>query len=237
MLGLIEWRDAAHGGAWEKYIGGARFLAVTVRRGDGVRAALSARHTARLLQRCGVTRAVFPRGYPHTEHFAARGVLPIEATPLWEALAADIALCALRQCGIEPERATAALCAQTVTRAVENAAETLARSVRYLRLCTERGGWELARTLRRTLGVAVTVEGALAADVILLFDAAGAGVTARGVTLPLFDPALTLDYDAPVLAECPEEEPEQLLAALCAVGALRRETVTVRSYSLETVTR
>lgn len=240
MPALIEWSDTASGGIREKRIGGARFLTVAVRRGNGVRAVLSARRSAWLLRRYGVTRAVLPSGFPHTERFAAWGIYPVEVMPLREMLAADIALCALRQRGIIPERVTAALCARTVTRAVADAAETLARSVRYLRLCTEHGGWELAYALRRTLGVAVTVEPCGgAADITLLFDALDASCTDGGIMLPLFDPALTLDYAAPVLAECPEAEPEQLLSALCTAGALRRETVTVNSvaYFSETVTR
>lgn len=227
MLALIEGQDAPRGGVREIRLGGARFLALAVRQGDGVRAALSQRRAVRVLRRSGVTRAVFPRGFAHTERFASWGILPVEVMPLREALAADIALCALRERGIAPERATVALCCTAVTRAVADTAEMLARSVRYLLLRTERGGWELAYALRRTLGVAVTVEplrGETAADIALCFDADAA---VRGSCLPLFDPALCVDYAAPVLADCPEAEPEQLLAALCAVGALRRDALTV----------
>lgn len=229
MLGWIEWRETGERARVER-IGGAHFLVVPIERGSGLRAALSQRRAARYLRRSGVTRAVLPRGCS-AERFAAQGILPVETAPLRAAMAADIALCALQQAGIAPEGAAAALCAARVTREVERAAETLARRVRYLTLRTEQGGWALALALRRSLGVAVTVEplrAQTAADVTVYFDAESAAA-GDGRGLALLDGALRVDYAAPLLAAYPAMEGEQLLAALCAAQTLRRGEVTVRA--------
>lgn len=77
MFGLVEWRGAGERcGAREKRLGGVRFLAVGIRRGDGLRAVWSLRTAARTLERYGVTQAVFPRGFSAYERFAARGIVP-----------------------------------------------------------------------------------------------------------------------------------------------------------------
>lgn len=229
MLGWIEWQEAGKCARVER-IGGARFLVVPIVRGGGLRAALSQRRAAQYLRRRGVTCAVLPSGCSG-ERFAARGILPPEVLPLRAAMAAELALCALEQAGIAPEGAAAALCAARVTREVESTAETLARRVRYLILRTEQGGWALALALRRSLGVAVTVEplrARTAAEVTLYFDAESAAA-GDGRGLALCDPALRVDYAAPLLAAHPAMEGEQLLAALCAAQTLRREEVTVRA--------
>lgn len=56
MFGLVEWRGAGERcGAREKRLDGVRFLAVGIRRGDGLRAVWSLRTAARTLERYGVT--------------------------------------------------------------------------------------------------------------------------------------------------------------------------------------
>ena len=71
MFGLGEWRGAGERcGAREKRLDGVRFLAVGIRRGDGLRAVWSLRTAARTLERYGVTQAVFPRGFSLYERFA-----------------------------------------------------------------------------------------------------------------------------------------------------------------------
>mgnify|MGYP000057392193 CR=1 FL=1 len=92
MFGLVEWRGAGERcGAREKRLGGVRFLAAGIRRGDGLRAVWSLRTAARTLERYGVTQAVFPRGFSLYERFAARGIVPVDVRPLREAAAAAIA--------------------------------------------------------------------------------------------------------------------------------------------------
>lgn len=89
MFGLVEWRGAGERcGAREKRLDGVRFLAVGIRRGDGLRAVWSLRTAARTLERYGVTQAVFPRGFSLYERFAARGIVPVDVRPLREAAAA-----------------------------------------------------------------------------------------------------------------------------------------------------
>ena len=150
MFGLVEWRGAGERcGAREKRLDGVRFLAVGIRRGDGLRAVWSLRTAARPLERYGVTQAVFPRGFSAYERFAVR--------PLREAAAVAIARRVMAQQEIAPRRATVALCAARVTRAYAAAAETLAADTRYLQLCTAQGGWELSQTLRSRVGVAAPV--------------------------------------------------------------------------------
>ena len=86
MFGLVEWRGAGERcGAREKRLDGVRFLAVGIRRGDGLRAVWSLRTAARTLERYGVTQAVFPRGFSLYERFAARGIVPVDVRPLREA--------------------------------------------------------------------------------------------------------------------------------------------------------
>ena len=111
MFGLVEWRGAGERcGAREKCLGGVRFLAVGIRRGDGLRAVWSLRTAARTLERYGVTQAVFPRGFSAYERFAARGIVPVDVRPLREAAAAAIARRVMAQQEIAPRRATVALC-------------------------------------------------------------------------------------------------------------------------------
>ena len=127
MFGLVEWRGAGERcGAREKRLDGVRFLAVGIRRGDGLRAVWSLRTAARTLERYGVTQAVFPRGFSLYERFAARGIVPVDVRPLREAAAAAIARRVMAQQEIAPRRATVALCAARVTRAYAAAAETYA---------------------------------------------------------------------------------------------------------------
>lgn len=220
MFGLVEWRGAGERcGAREKRLGGVRFLAVGIRRGDGLRAVWSLRTAARTLERYGVTQAVFPRGFSLYERFAARGIVPVDVRPLREAAAAAIARRVMAQQEIAPRRATVALCA---------AAETLAADTRYLQLCTAQGGWELSQTLRSRFGVAAPVlrvpEGA---DIVLCFDDAAETYAARGVVLPLVAASLRVTYGDERAEKC-GGEPEQLLAAWYASLALRAEEICVK---------
>lgn len=228
MFGLVEWRGTGEScAAREKRLGGARFLSVGIRRGDGLRALLSRQRAAGALERHGVRQAVFPSELAAFAPFAARGIEPVAVLPLREAAAAAIVRCVMEQEGIAPKRATVALCAAQVTRAYAAAAVSLAPSVRYLQLCTAHGGWELSRSLRSRFGAAAPVLSAPeGADIVLCFDAAAELSTVRGLVLPLYDAALCIDY-APAWTEESGVEPEQLLAALHASLVLRAEELTV----------
>ena len=205
MFGLVEWRGAGERcGAREKRLDGVRFLAVGIRRGDGLRAVWSLRTAARTLERYGVTQAVFPRGFSAYERFAARGIVPVDVRPLREAAAVAIARRVMAQQEIAPRRATVALCAARVTRAYAAAAETLAADTRYLQLCTAQG-----------------------ADIVLCFDDAAEISAARGIVLPLGAASLRVTYGGERAEKC-GGEPEQLLAAWYASLALRAEEICVK---------
>lgn len=227
MFGLVEWRGAGEScAAREERIGGVRFFAVGVRRGEGRRAAWSIRRAARMLRKRGVERAVFPADFAAYKPFTARGVRPMETLALREAAAAAIARRAMSQAEIAPKRATVALCAAQVTRAYAMAAESLAGEVRYLQLCTARGGRELSQSLRSRFGIAAPVlrapEGAA-----LVIDFDGSAERLRsGIFLPLTSDALRVRY-RPLRTQERGEEPEQLLAALYASLALRAEEIEV----------
>ena len=219
MFGLVEWRGAGERcGAREKRLDGVRFLAVGIRRGDGLRAVWSLRTAARTLERYGVTQAVFPRGFSLYERFAARGIVPVDVRPLREAAAAAIARRVMAQQEIAPRRATVALCALRVTRAYAAAAETLAADTRYLQLCTAQGGFGVAAPVLRV------PEGA---DIVLCFDDAAEISAARGIVLPLGAASLRVTYGDERAEKC-GEEPEQLLAAWYASLALRAEEICVK---------
>lgn len=228
LLGLVEWRGAEESCVMrEKRLGGVRFLAAGIRQGDGLRAAWSRRSAARTLARQGIRQAVFPSGFTSYAYFAARGIRPVDVFPLRAAAAAAIVRQVMAQENIDPRRATVALCAAQVTRAYAAAAESLARSTRYLQLCTANGGWELAQRLCTRLGAAVPVlKAPEGADITLCFDDAADLSAARGIVLPLCADALGVDY-APIWTEENGAEPEQLLAALYASLALRAEEIVV----------
>lgn len=236
MFGLIEWRGAGESCALrEERVGGARFLAVGVRRGENWRTAWSFRRAARILQKHGVEQAVFPADFAAYEPFAARGVRPMETLALREAAAAAIARQAMRQAKIAPKCATVALCAAQVTRAYAMAAESLAGEVRYLQLCTARGGRELSQSLRSRFGIAAPVlrapEGAA---LVLDFDGSAEFSPQSGIFLPLASAALRVRY-CPLWTKERGEEPEQLLAALYASLALCAEEIEVTEVRWDSV--
>lgn len=226
LFGLVEWRGAGEScAARKKRFSGVCFLAVGLRQGDGLRAVWSLRRAARTLERHGIRQAVLPADFAAYEIFAVRGIEPVDVRPLRAAAAAAIVRRAMLQENIAPQRATVALCGARVTRAYAAAAESLARSTRYLQLCTAHGGWELAQRLCSSLGAAAPVlrrpEGA---EVVLCFDDAVDLSGANGIVLPLYASALRVEYDRAV--EC-GAEPEQLLAALHGSLALRAEELKV----------
>lgn len=230
MFGLAEWRDERESCApKEKRIGGVRFLAVGLRRGDGLRVAWSLRRAARALERHGIRQSVFPTDFGAYALFSERGIRPVDVFPLRAALSAAIVRRVMEQEGLAPQRTTVALCASRVTRAYAAAAESLVREVRYLQLCVPRGGGELAQTLRSRFGAAVpTLSAPEGADLMLCFEeVCTVPSSVRGLVLPLCDDALRVEY-APLREE--EEhgaEREQLIAALYASLALRAEDITV----------
>lgn len=211
MLGYVDYREGGLGAASTRVIGGVRFRAVYVRRGNGIAARLSARAAAHVLRSGGVRRAVFPQDYPHRAVFAEYGVLPPPLTPLCHALAAGIVRRYAARRGLGLHRAAVAFAAPHVTPELRRAVWELSAETRYIVLRIPEGGGELARLLRRERGVAVRVAApgeTVSADLTVCF--APCGALGEGAVLPLYVP------------ESPEDAPGaglELCAALCLAGA------------------
>lgn len=228
MIALVKWRTATAGGAREERLGEVRFFDVSIRRGDGMRSAWSARRAARTLQKRGIRQAVFPENFPFYERFARCGIRPADDLALRCAAASEIVRCAMRQRGIAPESATLALCAQQVTREVARAAEQLAGEIRYLKLCVPHGGWELSQHLRSRFGAAVPVEDKVAeADVVLCFDTFRPLSAEHALVLPLADARLRIEYRLPKEYGGGAWDEVQLAAALFSSMALGAEQIEV----------
>ncbi len=201
-----------------RMIGGARFRTVYVAGGVSPRARVSAYAAARTLAREGVRRAVFPPDYAYRETFARRGIAAPPLAELHCATAAAIVLRRMAERGIDPRGASVAFTADAVTPELRRAVRTLAVSVRYIALAVPFGGEELARSLKRELGVAarlLTPDEAERADLTVAFSPAAAD----GDVLALRDPALAVVYAG--------ELPSPLLAALWAMGAVDADALEV----------
>lgn len=216
MLGYVDYRAGGSPAALTRVVGGLRFRAVYVRRGDTLAARLSARVAARALRRAGVRCAVFPPDYPHRALFARYGVSPPPLTPLYHAFAAGIVRRYAARCALDLRRATVAFAAPHVTPELRRAVWELSAEARYIVLRVPGGGGELARALRRERGVAVRVAApgeALSAGLTVCFEPCEALGT--GAVLPLYAP------ESPDVAPGAELE---LCAALFLAGALDTES-------------
>ena len=231
VLGLVCYRDAGEKNS-ARTLCGVRFGAVYVTRGEGLRAAFSAKRAANCLKKHGVHYAVFPKGYPYEEAFARSGVLPPLEQPLRMAKAAEIVRCAMTQLAPAPACARIALCASSQSTALEAAARELVRDVRYLTICAPNGK-RLARMLRWDCGASVhpAEHGEkIAADLTVCFDEM---CPADGAVLPLGSGALCIDYGAEGTGDAAEEwEENQLVCALYASLARRADEIWVKDVKL-----
>ena len=216
MLGYVDYRAEGSPAAPTRVIGGVRFRAVYVRRGDGIAARLSARAAARALRRHGVRCAVFPPDYPHRALFAGYGVSPPPVTPLYHAFAAGIARRYAARRGLDLHRAAVAFAAPRVTPELRQAVWELSAEARYIVLRIPDGGGELARLLRRERGVAARVAApgeVVSVDLTVCFEPCEA--FGGGAVLPLYAP------------EPPNGAPDaglELRAALFLAGAFDAES-------------
>ena len=212
MLGYVDYRAEGGPAAPTRLIGGVRFRAVYVRRGEGAAARFSARLAAHALRRGGVRCAVFPPDYPYRGLFALCGVSPPPLTPLYHALAAPIVRRYAAQNALELRRAVVAFAAPYVTPELRRAVWELSAEARYIVLRIPGGGGELARSLRRERGVAARVAApgeSVSADLTVCFEPCGEAE--QGTVLPLYAPELPGAY-------APDGDPE-LRAALFLAGA------------------
>lgn len=226
MFGYVSVRPAEE----KLSLRGARFCMAEVEAGSGLAARLSARRAARQLAGRGVKEAVFPADYPLCAVLAKRGVQPVSPVTLYRATAGAILRFCLAQQKQEPADSSVAFAAARVTAELTRAVWESADSVRHLTLAVDEGGEELAFALRRELGVAARVIPRSAipdAAVTLCFDEGAR--PARGEFLPLYSPALRVQYAVPEEIAAPGCAENELLAALLRCGALQPEELAVRS--------
>lgn len=219
MLGYVVYRTEGSPAAPARVIGGVRFRAVYVRRGEGMAARFSARAAARVLRRDGVRCALFPPDYPHRALFARYGISPPPLTPLYHALAAGIVRRYAARRGLELHRAAVAFTAPRVTPEVRRAVWELSADVRYIVLRIPGEGGELARELRRERGVAARSAApgeVVSADLTVCFEPCDA--SAEEEILPLYAPDLPDD--------CTPGADVELRAALFLAGVPADQTST-----------
>lgn len=223
MLGYVAYRADGLSAAPARMIGGARFRAVYVRRGDTLPARLSARAAARALRLDGVRCAVFPPDYPHRALFAGYGVSPPPLTPLCHAFAAGIVRRYAAQRGLDLRRAAVAFAARHVTPELRRAVWELSAEARYIVLRIPGGGEELARTLRRARGVAARVAApgeVVSAGLTVCFEPCGTEL-GEGAVLPLY---------APEPPDGASRAGLELCAALFLAGALDAERAAQAAF-------
>lgn len=126
---------------------------------------------AALLARSGVRRVLAPPGFSNWDLLRTRGLRPVDPVPLYQAMAAPLALAELARLGVPPTSGTVALVGQRVDRPFFLAAQALCPRVRTLILDAPAGGEELSRYLRQEFGAAALSAGApLAAQAVLCFS-------------------------------------------------------------------
>ena len=116
---------------------------------------------AELLCRAGVRRGLAQEGFAGWPLLEAAGLQRVSAAALCQALAAPLALAALKRQGIAPGQAAVSLAGTRVNRPLFQAAEQLCRHVRTLIVDAPAGGRELAGYLRCAYGAPVVEPGAV----------------------------------------------------------------------------
>lgn len=224
MEALIICAPDSRGRVEQVRVCGAPFLQMALPE-KGAFAALLARRGAARVQKMGVCRAAFSEGFPYRELFEQKGIAAPDPLQLRLAAAAQLAEYVLREKGVPPARATAALSVVRANETVWRSCVRLARHARFLLLSIEEGGEELARQLRFTYGVAAalspTQQQLASADVHLCFDPRQMLPGA----LALYDAQLPIDYRLP--EDGLAVKSEELLSLLLQAGAVRAEKVRV----------
>lgn len=181
------------------------------------------------LARRGVRRVLAEKDFSWWPVLAERGLGPVEVGPLAQAMAAPLALAALRRLGVEAETATVALRGRRVSRPMFRAAEELCGAVRRLAIAAPEGGESLANYLRAQFGMPVLgAEGARAAQVTVCFspdagERQGFPLELWGVTPELGGLGLSCALDLPG----GEEEKLRLLTLLWESGRIGTGEIAV----------
>ncbi|MCI9157320.1 MAG: hypothetical protein HFF44_10355 [Lawsonibacter sp.] len=180
----------------------------------------------RNLRRGGVLRVLVPKGFDRWPLLERFGLRPVEADSLVRAQSVPLALEALERQGLAPDRATVALRGIRADREMARTAAALCAQVRRVVVDAPNGGTELARWLRRELGVPILPPGERG-QVALEFQPGGA--RREETLLQLYGPRpelAGLTLSAPGLAE-EDREDLPLLAALWEGGKLDRNDIKI----------
>lgn len=154
---------------------------------------------ARALELAGARRVLTRPEFPYWEELRKNGLRPVEVEGFCQALAAPLALAALRRSEIPPTRAAVTLSGPRVSRALLRAAEVLCPQVRCLTVDVPEEGEQVAAWLWREYGAAVlSGKGERGAHVALRF---GPGEVRGETVLSLYGSAPDLAGFAPVPPE------------------------------------
>lgn len=220
MYGYVE--EGTRGALAAEEIAGGLFLHLTLPR-SGLFCSCQRKKGWQQLYRAGVRCAVLPVSL--TEEAARWGINPVPVYPLRRELLAAF----LDRCGTTLQGAAVGLQAEYVSAEVVRAAELLAVRARYLLLHTGAGSDELAAYLHRRFGLAV---GGAASAVLTVRFGCGAG---QGRCLCLGEDCAAQQqvvYDTALLLPQGERETdEQLLSALFALGAVKKEQIPIKRWS------
>lgn len=117
------------------------------------------RRAARILRKKGVRRVLVPAEFPHWDILERHGLQGVETGEFCRALAAPIALAALKRDGVRPQMATVVLRGERVTRAMRTAALALCSRVKHLVISAPTGGEALRAELRQEFGIPALEDG------------------------------------------------------------------------------
>ena len=180
----------------------------------------------------GVRYAVFPVDFPYMVLAQKAGIRPVDTMPLRRALAVPVTRIRLREMGLLPAEAVAAVTADKVSEEVHRAVTELSRSFRYVMLSAGKGGEALAGELRREYGVSLLqptgAETLERADALLLFASRPELTLRNRVVYALYPDAERFQLPL-LLPECSESpvgdncDREQLAAALYGMGVMPLE--------------
>lgn len=198
----------------------------------GIAAELRIRYAAWQMRRRDIRHALFPIDFPYTALFARCGIVPFDETALRLNCAEGIVRCAMRQNNIRPHTAVLSVLCDRMTRQLADALTALAADIRYIRMAPCSGSETFAQTLLLQQGIAVTLNSSeqflYDADIVLLLREVQNTLPSHGLVLPLLDSALSVTYALPEGITLPASYPaEQLLCAICGMGVLSREKLSV----------
>ena len=187
----------------------------------------------RRLVKLGVRRVLLPEEFAHSTLLEQMGLVPVEPTGLYAALAGQLTLAALTGRGEQPNRAGVTLCSAGVDAPFARAARFLCPRVKRLTLCAGRGGERLAAQLYRDFGAAVEL-GEDGQGLRVQFDGANDPEVLDISRPQLYMPELLLSVPG---LELPTDWPaDRVLTALWQSGRIGTERIEVCGAGKKTLT-